>query len=215
MQVNNIWIFAIGFLAQIFFSARILYQWFVSEKAGKVLSPPAFWILSVLGAYILFIYGVLRDDFSIILGQFISYYIYLWNLKMQGQWKKIGDVFKVLLILTPIAAVGLMLRDLSGFIETFFNNKDVPLWLLIFGSAGQTIFSLRFIYQFLFSVKHHESTLPIGFWIISLLGSSIIVSYAIFRQDPVLLLGQLFGFIAYIRNIMIALKTKKISAYED
>jgi len=152
MQVNNIWIFAIGFLAQIFFSARILYQWFVSEKAGKVLSPPAFWILSVLGAYILFIYGVLRDDFSIILGQFISYYIYLWNLKMQGQWKKIGDVFKVLLILTPIAAVGLMLRDLSGFIETFFNNKDVPLWLLIFGSAGQTIFSLRFIYQFLFGL---------------------------------------------------------------
>jgi lipid-A-disaccharide synthase-like uncharacterized protein len=73
MQENNIWIFAIGLLAQLFFSACILSQWIASEKAGKVLSPPAFWILSIAGSYLLFIYGVLRNDFAIILGQFISF----------------------------------------------------------------------------------------------------------------------------------------------
>ncbi|MFA7040647.1 MAG: lipid-A-disaccharide synthase N-terminal domain-containing protein, partial [Proteiniphilum sp.] len=57
MEAGNIWIFAIGFLAQIFFSARILYQWIATEKAGRILSPPAFWILSILGSYLLFIYG--------------------------------------------------------------------------------------------------------------------------------------------------------------
>lgn len=215
MQGSNVWIFGIGFLSQLFFSARILYQWIASEKAGKVLSPPAFWILSIAGSYLLFIYGVLRNDFAIILGQFISYYIYLWNLKIQGQWKKIAQSIKVLLILTPIVAIGIMLRDASGFFDTFFNNKDVPLWLLIFGSAGQVIFALRFVYQFLYSAARHESTLPVGFWIISLVGSIIIISYALFRKDPVLILGQSFGFVAYIRNLMIAYKSRKITVYEE
>lgn len=211
MQGSIMWIFAIGFLAQFFFSARILYQWIASEKARKVLSPPAFWILSILGSYLLFIYGVLRNDFAIILGQFISYYIYLWNLNMQGQWKRISGIIKVVLILTPLVAAGFMLRDLSGFTGTFFYNKDVPLWLLVFGSAGQIIFALRFIYQFLYSAAHHESVLPVGFWIISLMGSFMIIAYAIFRLDPVLILGQSFGFVAYVRNIMIGHKNKKIS----
>ncbi len=215
MQGSNMWIFAIGFLAQFFFSARILYQWIASEKAGKVLSPPAFWILSIAGSYLLFIYGVLRNDFAIILGQFISYYIYLWNLNMQGQWKKIAGIIKVVLILTPLVATGFMLRDLSGFTETFFNNEKVPLWLLLFGSAGQVTFALRFIYQFIYSAAHHQSVLPIGFWIISLLGSSMIIAYAIFRLDPVLILGQSFGFVAYIRNIMLGYKNNKITVYEQ
>ncbi|MCE5206383.1 MAG: lipid-A-disaccharide synthase N-terminal domain-containing protein [Porphyromonadaceae bacterium] len=215
MQGSNVWIFGIGFLSQLFFSARILYQWIASEKAGKVLSPPAFWILSIAGSYLLFIYGVLRNDFAIILGQFISYYIYLWNLKIQGQWKKIAQSIKALLILTPIVAIGIMLHDASGFFDTFFNNKDVPLWLLIFGSAGQVIFALRFVYQFLYSAARHESTLPVGFWIISLVGSIIIISYALFRKDPVLILGQSFGFVAYIRNLMIAYKSRKITVYEE
>lgn len=214
MQESNSWVFAIGFLAQIFFSARILYQWIVSEKAGKVLSPLAFWIMSILGSYLLFIYGVLRNDFAIILGQLISYYIYLWNLNIQDNWKKLNIIIRTILIITPIVAIALMLRDVSHFSETFLNNSNVPLWLLIFGSAGQIIFALRFVYQFFYSAVHHQSILPLGFWIISLAGSSIIITYAIFRLDPVLILGQSFGFIAYIRNIMIECNNKKCSLYE-
>src|SRR5690554_4329011 len=214
MQVSHIWVYSIGFLAQLFFSARILYQWIVTEKAKKVLSPPAFWILSILGSFLLFIYGVLRDDFAIILGQYLSYYIYLWNLSMQGLWKKIAVIFKVLLLATPIAVTVIMLRDLSVFTNTFFQNKDIPLWLLIFGSAGQIMFSLRFLYQFIYSAYRHESTLPTGFWIISLIGSFTIIAYAIFRLDPVLLLGQSFGFVAYIRNLTIGSKNKKLDLNE-
>lgn len=214
MQSTNLWIFAIGFIAQLFFSARILYQWIISEKAGKILSPPAFWILSILGSYLLFLYGVLRNDFAIIIGQFLSYYIYLWNLNMQGIWGKVSKYVKIIIILTPLVAIAILLRDLSSFTDTFIFNKNVPMWLLVFGSAGQIIFSLRFIYQFFYSALHHESTLPIGFWIISLIGSSIIITYALYRLDPVLLLGQSFGFIAYIRNIMIGFSNKK-KIYEE
>jgi len=43
----------------------------------------------------------------------------------------------------------------------------------------------------------------------------MIIAYAIFRLDPVLILGQSFGFVAYIRNIMIGYKNKKMSTYEQ
>lgn len=214
MQATHYWIYAIGFTAQLLFSARLLHQWIVTERAKKVVSPPAFWILSIVGSFLLFIYGVLRDDFAIILGQYILYYIYLWNLNMQGLWKKISTLLKVFLLLTPIVVTVIMLRDLSVFTSVFFQNKNIPLWLLIFGSAGQVIFALRFIYQFVYSASHRESTLPAGFWIISLIGSFTIISYAIFRLDPVLLLGQSFGFVVYIRNLIIGNQNKKLELNE-
>lgn len=201
-------VFAIGFLAQTFFSARILFQWILSEKARKVVSPSIFWILSIAGSYLLCLYGWMRDDFAIVLGQFISYYIYLWNLNEKGIWQRLFVGLRGLLFLTPIVAIAFMLRDVDAFIANFFCNESVPLGLLIFGSAGQVIFTLRFVYQWFYSRKKHESVLPIGFWILSLIGSSIIVSYGIFRLDPVLILGQSVGFVAYIRNIILARANK-------
>lgn len=201
-------IYVIGFLAQIFFSARILLQWILSERAKKVISPVIFWQLSILGSFLLFIYGWMRDDFAIILGQMISYYIYIWNLDKKHQWKKLPVVIRTLLLLTPVAAILYMLKDAGAFVDQFFRNEKIPLWLLIYGSMGQIIFTLRFIYQWIYSKRKDESLLPIGFWIISLFGSLIIVSYAIYRKDPVLILGQSTGLLAYSRNIYLSKKSE-------
>ena len=197
-------IYVIGFLAQVFFSARILLQWILSERAKKVISPAIFWQLSIVGSYLLFVYGWLRDDFAIILGQIISYYIYIWNLDKKHQWKKLPFIIRTLLLLTPVAAILYMLKDASAFVDQFFRNEKIPLWLLIYGSMGQIIFTLRFVYQWIYSKRKDESLLPIGFWVISLFGSLIIVSYAIYRRDPVLILGQSTGLIAYSRNIYLS-----------
>ncbi|HJA15582.1 MAG TPA: lipid-A-disaccharide synthase N-terminal domain-containing protein [Candidatus Butyricimonas faecavium] len=199
-------IYVIGFLAQVFFSARILLQWILSERARKVISPAIFWQLSIVGSYLLFIYGWLRDDFAIILGQIISYYIYIWNLDKKHQWKKLPFIIRTLLLLTPVAAILYMLKDASAFVDQFFRNEKIPLWLLIYGSMGQIIFTLRFVYQWFYSKRKDESLLPIGFWIISLFGSLIIVSYAVYRRDPVLILGQSTGLVAYSRNIYLSKK---------
>ena len=83
------------------------------------------------------------------------------------------------------------------------------MFLLIYGSLGQIIFTLRFVYQYFYSRRRKESVLPSGFWIISLTGSAIIVSYGIFRLDPVIILGQSFGFVSYIRNLVISYRNKK------
>lgn len=70
-------VFVIGFLAQALFSARILVQWIMSERARRVLSPTIFWVLSLLASCLLCFYGWLRDDFAIVIGQVIAYYIYI------------------------------------------------------------------------------------------------------------------------------------------
>lgn len=207
--MNNILVYALGFLAQGFFSARMLVQWIMSEKAKRSLSPDIYWIFSLVGSILLFIYGYLRDDFSIIFGQFISYYIYIWNLNIKGVWHRLAIIFRVIIFCLPIAALVLMLSEASTFVQTFFHNSAVPLWLLIFGSAGQFIFTIRFIYQWYYSYRRHASILPVGFWIISLVGSGIIVAYACFRLDPVLILGQSVGFITYSRNIVLCVRGNK------
>lgn len=194
-------IYVVGFLAQLFFSARILLQWILSERAKKVISPTIFWQLSLVGSYLLFLYGWMRDDFAIIFGQLIAYYIYIWNLNKKQHWKCFPVIVRAVLLLTPVAAVVYMLKDIPAFVEQFFRNDKIPLWLLVYGSLGQIIFTLRFVYQWLYSKRKDESLLPVGFWIISLTGSLIIVSYAIYRYDPVLILGQSTGILAYSRNI--------------
>lgn len=202
-------IFIIGFLAQGFFSARILVQWILSEKQHRIVSPALFWIFSVAGSYLFFIYGWLRSDFSIILGQLISYYIYLWNLNLKGLWHNMHRLFRYILLLTPIVAICWVSGHFGSFINSFFHNDEVPLPLLVFGSAGQVLFTLRFIYQWYYSNHLKRSELPIGFWVISLIGSGTIIAYAIFRLDPVLIIGQSVGFIAYSRNIVIGSRKKQ------
>lgn len=204
--MSNALVYALGFLAQGFFSARMLVQWIMSERVKRSLSPDIYWIFSLAGSIPLFVYGWLRDDFSIIFGQFISYYIYIWNLNIKGVWPRLPRVVRAAIIMLPIAALAMMLSDVPAFVNTFFHNEKVPLWLLVFGSAGQFIFTIRFIYQWYYSYRRHASILPVGFWIISLVGSGIIVAYACFRLDPVLIIGQSVGFITYSRNIVLCLR---------
>ena len=108
------WIYAIGFLAQAFFSARILIQWILSERAHRVVSPSAYWVCSLAGSWLLFLYGWLRDDFAIILGQAISYYVYLWNLNLKGLYRKIPALLRIVLLATPVIVFAAIVRHEIG-----------------------------------------------------------------------------------------------------
>lgn len=206
---TSVFTLAVGFLAQGFFSARILVQWLLSERARKVLSPSVFWILSLAGSYLLCFYGWLRDDFSIVLGQFLSYYIYMWNLKIKGVMRHVPVCLKAVLMLTPVAALLFIVLNDDDVAVRFLHNADIPLWLLVWGSVGQVVFTMRFVYQWLYSRRAGESRLPAGFWLMSLIGSLAIVSYGVVRRDLVLVVGQSFGVVAYIRNLMLMKKEFK------
>lgn len=196
-------IFGVGLLAQFLFSARLLVQWIASERAKQVLSPTLFWQLSMAASFLLCFYGWLRNDFAIILGQLIAYYIYIWNLKTKGAWGALPRIARIVFSGLPLAAVGYFLINGQETFSRLFEQENIPMTLILFGIIGQFTFTLRFIYQWWVSRKTGESVLPPMFWIISLTGSSMVIAYAIIRHDPVLILGQATGFIVYIRNLMI------------
>jgi lipid-A-disaccharide synthase-like uncharacterized protein len=196
-------IFALGLISQVLFFLRTVLQWILSERARKVIAPSIFWVLSLLASYLFFIYGWLRNDFAIMLGQTITYYIYIWNLRKIGFWFIMPYIIKSILLFTPVVAALVILNEGNFFIDKFFSDPSIPLWLILFGSVGQIIFTFRFVYQLIYSIREDESMLPLGFWLISLTGSVIILTYGMLRLDPILLLGQSLAMLAYIRNIML------------
>ena len=201
-------VYGIGFLAQALFSGRLLVQWILSEKNNRIITPSLFWKLSLLASFLLFVYGYLRDDFAIMLGQSLTYFIYIRNLQLQGKWQKSPFWFRWFLLIFPIAIIIYGYNNGEYDIYQLFNNEDIPNWLLILGIVAQVLFTFRFIYQWIYSEKTKTSQLPIGFWRLSVLGASLILTYAIFRRDPVLFIGHGAGMIIYIRNIFIGKKER-------
>lgn len=197
-------VYTIGFIAQILFSARLLIQWIASEKQKKVLTPSVFWKISLFASFLLFVYGYLRSDFSIMLGQALTYFIYIRNLQLQGEWTRLNVSFRWFLYLFPAILFLYSYNNNTYDIQKLFFNEEIPLWLLLLGSGAQVIFTFRFIYQWFYSEKVKESVLPLGFWILSLTGASLILIYAVLRKDPVLLVGHLIGSVIYIRNIILS-----------
>lgn len=74
------------------------------------------------------------------------------------------------------------------------------LWLGI-GLAGQALFSMRFLVQWIASERARRSVVPNAFWYLSLAGGLTLLSYAIYREDPVFIIGQLTGAFIYGRNL--------------
>ena len=196
-------VYGIGFLAQILFSGRLLIQWIVSEKNKRVITPSIFWKLSLLASFLLFLYGYLRDDFAIMLGQTLTYFIYIRNLQLQGEWQKSPKWFQIFLLIFPVLIVVYAFNNGEYDMQKLLNNESIPYWLLMLGIVSQVLFTFRFIYQWIYSEKTKISQLPVGFWRLSVLGASLILTYAIFRKDPVLLIGHGAGLIIYVRNIFI------------
>ena len=173
-------IYSIGFLAQILFSSRLIIQWITSEKQKRVITPTLFWTLSLTASFLLFIYGYLRNDFAIMLGQALTYYIYITNLQLQNQWNKYPVIMRWILLLMPVFVVIFYFNNNEIDTVKLFKNDAIPLWLLVLGIVSQIVFTLRFVYQWMYSEKHKESSLPFGFWALSLIGSLLILTYAIF-----------------------------------
>ena len=206
--MSNWIIYSIGFLAQLIFSGRLILQWILSEKSKKVLTPSLFWKLSLFASFLLFVYGYLREDFSIMLGQALTYFIYIRNLQLQGEWKKAPKFLRFFLWIFPLLIVIYYFNNNTYDLAKLLKNEDIPFWLLSLGIVAQTIFAFRFVYQWIYSEKNKESILPYGFWLLSLIGSIMILIYAVLRKDPVLLIGHLMGSVIYFRNLVLLKKEK-------
>jgi lipid-A-disaccharide synthase-like uncharacterized protein len=201
--MSNWLIYTIGFIAQILFSSRLIIQWISSEREKRVITPTLFWTLSLIASFLLFIYGYLRNDFAIMLGQALTYFIYIRNLQLQNQWQKFHWLTRYLLLSVPTLIVIYYFNNNVIDKDLLFKNEAIPTWLLWLGIISQIVFTLRFVYQWLYSERKKTSSLPLGFWLLSLVGSILILTYAVYRKDPVLFIGHLLGSAIYVRNLIL------------
>jgi lipid-A-disaccharide synthase-like uncharacterized protein len=92
--------------------------------------------------------------------------------------------------------------------EFFKNLSQTEVVFLIIGFLGQGLFASRFIVQWIYSEKRGVSSIPIIFWYLSIFGGMGLLTYAIFRKDPVIISGQLFGIFIYLRNLILIYRKK-------
>ena len=202
------WVYLLGLAGMGIYGLRILIQWYLSEKHHRVESPGIYWVLSSLGAVLLYVYGWLRKDLSIIVGESLGYYVYMWNISILGLYKKVPRIVIFLQAIFPLVILALIIQDLPSFVQTFLKNEYVPMGLLLFGIAGQVTYEIRSIYQLVYSYRRHESVLPLGHWVLAVIGSVMIITYGLIRHDWVLAIGQ-FSIFFSIRNLMICLSSHK------
>jgi lipid-A-disaccharide synthase-like uncharacterized protein len=81
-------------------------------------------------------------------------------------------------------------------------------WLII-GFSAQLMFSARFLVQWIASERERKSVVPIAFWFLSLGGGGLLLSYAIWRKDPVFILGQAGGVVIYLRNLHLIFRERR------
>ena len=88
-------------------------------------------------------------------------------------------------------------------------NVDKEIIWLIIGFIGQALFSARFIVQWLKSEREKKSVFPIAFWYFSIGGGVTLLVYAVYREDPVFIVGQLSGLLIYFRNLYFVVHERK------
>jgi len=84
------------------------------------------------------------------------------------------------------------------------------IWVLI-GLGGQGLFFTRWLVQWFRSERDRESTIPLSFWYLSLIGGLITLVYAIYRMDPVFITGQTVGNFVYLRNLMLIYRKRGVT----
>ncbi|HSV25904.1 MAG TPA: lipid-A-disaccharide synthase N-terminal domain-containing protein [Xanthobacteraceae bacterium] len=84
-------------------------------------------------------------------------------------------------------------------------------WGLLLGYAGQSLFGMRFIVQWLASERVGRSVMPVAFWFFSIGGGVLLLAYALYKRDPVFIIGQGLGLFVYLRNLYFVFRERKMA----
>lgn len=98
------------------------------------------------------------------------------------------------------------MNDIFNFLHVDTFNEF--LWVVL-GFSAQLMFSGRFLVQWIASERARTSVVPVAFWWLSIAGGLTLLTYAIYRRDPVFIMGQSLGVFIYIRNLWLIYKTNR------
>lgn len=79
----------------------------------------------------------------------------------------------------------------------------IPAGWLTLGFLGQSMFTARFLVQWVASERRKRSVVPVTFWWLSISGGLLLLAYALRRGDPVFIVGQAAGLVVYSRNLVL------------
>lgn len=104
-----------------------------------------------------------------------------------------------------------MLVSLSRAVGDYLQNVFLIQlnWWVLLGYAGQSLFSLRFIVQWVASERVGRSVIPVAFWFFSIGGGTLLFVYALYIRDPVFILGQGMGVFVYLRNLYFVYRERR------
>src|SRR6476620_5558374 len=104
-----------------------------------------------------------------------------------------------------------MLVELSNAVGNYLHDVFVMRldWWVLLGFVAQAFFTMRFLVQWLASEKAGKSVIPLAFWWFSIGGGLLLLVYALYRRDPVFILGQGFGVFVYLRNLQLVLRERR------
>jgi lipid-A-disaccharide synthase-like uncharacterized protein len=91
-----------------------------------------------------------------------------------------------------------MTEILNYLHEVFIVRLDA--WAVL-GFVAQGFFTMRFLVQWIASERARASVIPVAFWFLSIGGGLLLLIYALYRRDPVFIVGQAFGLLVYVRNL--------------
>jgi lipid-A-disaccharide synthase-like uncharacterized protein len=98
-------------------------------------------------------------------------------------------------------------REVGDYLYNVFFMKLT--WLVLVGYAGQALFTMRFVVQWIASERAKKSVFPIAFWFFSIGGGLLLFVYALIIKDPVFILGQGFGVFVYARNLYFVYRERR------
>jgi lipid-A-disaccharide synthase-like uncharacterized protein len=91
--------------------------------------------------------------------------------------------------------------SLAGLEHWWATTPTTELIWITVGLIAQAMFSMRFLVQWVATERARASIIPETFWYFSFAGGAMLLAYAIYRLDPVFILGQATGLVIYARNI--------------
>tara|TARA_B100001564_G_C20432039_1_gene574994 strand:- start:305 stop:673 length:369 start_codon:yes stop_codon:yes gene_type:complete len=97
-------------------------------------------------------------------------------------------------------AVSNLILIVFPFLDIYLSKNPENIMIII-GFGGQALFAARFLIQWIRSESAQKSVIPIAFWYFSITGGIVLLTYAIWRKDPVIIAGQSVGVLIYARNL--------------
>lgn len=193
---------ALGTLGQLLFTGRALWQWLASERAGLVVVPRGYWRVSLIASALVAIYAVRLGDPVFLAGPVMSLFVCSRNVNLEQHHR--ADPASPPHITSGLLAAAsfLVVLALIAAANRQTSAATPAAWLCLCLS-GYVLWSLRSVVQWWHAERVGKAVLPTSYFALGLIGSTLLLLYALVRRDPVFVAAYALTPLPYLRNLLI------------